>query len=94
MRAALNRQINMQRPFQQLIPGIKRGLPSLFRRPQGENIPRIDLERLRAFRRAQPINVGPSGFGGNQLIPGSGTASIRKEQFAGIPRDPSSFLKT
>jgi hypothetical protein len=88
----------MQRPFQQLIPGIKRGLPSLFRRPQGKNIPRIDLERLRALRRAQPINVGPSGFGGNQLIPGpgSGMPRISKEQFAGIagrPRDPSSFFK-
>ena len=71
----------MQRPFQQLIPGIERGLPSLFRRPQGKNIPRIDLGRLTALRRAQPINVGPGGFGGNQLKPRSGMGSIGKEFF-------------
>ena len=68
----------MSRFLQQLMPRInkfkgKRGLPSLLPGLQDRgNIPRIDLERFGALRRAQPINVGPGGFGGNQLIPGSG----------------------
>ncbi len=40
--------------------------------------PSFDLERLRALREAQSIDLGPGGFGGNQLIPGSG-APIRPD---------------
>ena len=74
----------MSRFLQQLMPRInkfkgKRGLPSLLPGLQDRgNIPRIDLERFGALRRAQPINVGPGGFGGNELIPGSGLTNVPK----------------